>query len=211
MPPELRDLINDLAVALKAADARLPQARSHSRAAPRTYQPGVGPHSEDETVELIANELAFIHGPNYRDRVHRLVAYSSQDRQKCDLCIGAGRPFDWVLEVKLLRLLGDNGKPNGNMLMHVLSPYTSDRSAVTDCKKLLSAALGRRKAVVIVAYEDPERPAARAVEAFERLATMHVSLGPRIEAPFAGLAHPVHREGCIFAWEVCGPAHGPVG
>jgi hypothetical protein len=39
----------------------------------------------------------------------------------------------------MLRLMGDNGKPNDNMLMHILSPYPSHRSALTDCQKLLRA------------------------------------------------------------------------
>ena len=30
-----------------------------------------------------------------------------------------------------LRLKGDNGKPNDNMLMHILSPYPQHRSALT--------------------------------------------------------------------------------
>jgi hypothetical protein len=34
----------------------------------------------------------------------------------------------------MLRLLGDNGKLNDNMLMHVLSPYQAHRSALTDCE-----------------------------------------------------------------------------
>ena len=36
----------------------------------------------------------------------------------------------------MLRFLGDNGKPNDNILMHVLSPYPQHRSALTDCEKL---------------------------------------------------------------------------
>lgn len=32
--------------------------------------------------------------------------------------------------------LGDNGKPNDNMIMHILSPYPDHRSALTDCSKL---------------------------------------------------------------------------
>ena len=31
-----------------------------------------------------------------------------------------------IQEVKMLRLMGDNGKPNDNMLMHILSPYPAD-------------------------------------------------------------------------------------
>lgn len=60
-------------------------------------------------------------------------------RQKCDLCVGASSSWDWAIEIKMLRLMGDNGKPNDNMLMHILSPYAGDRSALTDCVKLLES------------------------------------------------------------------------
>jgi hypothetical protein len=32
-------------------------------------------------------------------------------------------PWGWAIEVKMLRLMGDNGKLNDNMVMHILSPY----------------------------------------------------------------------------------------
>ena len=44
-------------------------------------------------------------------------------RQKCDLCVGTPLTWEWAVEIKMLRLMGDNGKPNHNMLMHILSPY----------------------------------------------------------------------------------------
>ena len=44
--------------------------------------------------------------------------------------------WDWAIEAKMLRMFGDNGKLNDNMLMHVLSPYPAHRSALTDCGKL---------------------------------------------------------------------------
>ena len=53
----------------------------------------------------------------------------------------------------MLRLMGDNGKPNDNMLMHILSPYPKDRSALTDCAKLLGSGLVGRKAIVIYGFD----------------------------------------------------------
>jgi hypothetical protein len=41
------------------------------------------------------------------------------------------------------RILGDNGKLNDNMLMHILSPYPQHRSAVTDCNKLRAGTISR--------------------------------------------------------------------
>jgi hypothetical protein len=82
----------------------------------------------------------------------------------------------------MLRLLGDNGKPNDNILMHILSPYPAHRSAVTDTEKLLASGLSGRKAIVIYAYEYPKWPTLPAILAFERLATARVVLSCRVEA-----------------------------
>ena len=49
--------------------------------------------------------------------------------------------------------MGDNGKPNDNMLMHVLSPYPNDRSALTDCVKLVESGLNGLKAVLVYGFD----------------------------------------------------------
>ena len=52
---------------------------------------------------------------------------------------------EWAIEVKMLRLMGDNGKPNDNMLMHILSPYERHRSASAriddQCRRALATEL----------------------------------------------------------------------
>lgn len=60
--------------------------------------------------------------------------------QKCDLVLEG----EWAVEVKMLRCLGDNGKPNDNILMHILSPYPAHRSALTDCMKLRDSGFAER-------------------------------------------------------------------
>ena len=50
--------------------------------------------------------------------------------------------------------------------MHILSPYAGDRSALTDCVKLLESGLTGRKAVVIYGFDYPNLPMDPAVEAF---------------------------------------------
>ena len=44
-----------------------------------------------------------------------------------------------------------------------------------------------------------------AIEAFEALARVRVSLGPRYVAAYQGLVHPVHRSGRVFGWELGQP------
>jgi hypothetical protein len=49
------------------------------------------------------------------------------------VCLGGPAPWEWAIEVKMLRFMGDNGKLNDNIVMHILSPYPEHRSALTDC------------------------------------------------------------------------------
>jgi hypothetical protein len=104
--------------------------------------------------------------------------------------------------VKMLRFNGDNGKPNDNMLMHILSPYPKHRSALTDCQKLVGSGFEQPYALLIYGYDYDEWPMEPAVEAFEQLARCRVQLGPRHFARFDGLIHPVHQRGGVFVWEI---------
>ena len=51
-----------------------------------------------------------------------------------------------------LRLKGDNGKPNDNMLMHILSPYPQDTAVPSRLHQAQSLRVRRRRAIVIVGY-----------------------------------------------------------
>jgi hypothetical protein len=108
----------------------------------------------------------------------------------------------WAIEAKMLRLYGDNGKLNDNMLMHILSPYPEHRSALTDCRKLVQSGLEGRKAIVIYAYESAQFPTGPAIKAFELLANDVVRLSERSTACFDGLMHPIHEGGFVFGWEI---------
>lgn len=134
-------------------------------------------------------------------RIQLGVPYPSATRQKCDLAIVDGYGH-WFIEFKKLRLMGDNGKPNDNMLMHILSPYNQHRSALTDCEKLARSGFEGRKAIVIYGYEYIEYPLEPAIAAFEQLAGLRVMLGERHSHPFSGLCHPVHKAGNVYGWEV---------
>jgi hypothetical protein len=58
------------------------------------------------------------------------------------------------------------------------------------------------KVIAIIGYSYPELPLEPALRAFELLAANDVQLGPRAEAGFDDLQHPIHREGSIAAWQV---------
>jgi hypothetical protein len=146
-------------------------------------------------------ELARTYPATYRV-VQTGVPYPNMPRQKCDLLIAPSDGRLWAIEVKVLRLMGDNGKPNDNMLMHILSPYPKHRSALTDCQKLLGSGFEQPCALLIYGYDYDDWPMELAVEAFEQLARYKVQLGTRHFASFNGLIHPVHQRGGVFVWEI---------
>ena len=104
-------------------------------------------------------------------------------RQKCDLWVG--QPYEWLIEIKMARLRGDNGKPDDTAIKDVLSPYDSDRSALADCTKLANAEFNCRKAIVIYGFDYPDRPLDPVIDAFELLAVRKVQLGQREVVSFA--------------------------
>jgi hypothetical protein len=187
---------------MKAADSLKPQASSSRTGKP--YAPGIGPHTESQTTTLVFEFLKLPEGSAYRGKVELEVPYERASRSRCDVSLGERPSWEWCVEIKMLRLMGDNGKPNDNILMHILSPYPAHRSALTDCEKLLSSGLAGRKAILIYGYDYPQWPMDPAIEAFEVLAKRAVGLSARHQAAFSGLVHPVHQAGRVFGWELAG-------
>ena len=130
----------------------------------------------------------------------QFAPYPDQPRQKCDLYFGD--PLEWVVEAKMARFRGDNGKPDDTSLKDLLSPYPSDRSALTDATKLARSGFPCGKAILIYGFNYPDRPLEPAIHAFERLALERVDLGTRIASPIDDLVHPVDAGGTVFGWEV---------
>ncbi len=48
----------------------------------------------------------------------------------------------------MLRVMRDNGTVEPPAVLHVLSPYPADHSAVTDCPKLLGSGFECRKGII---------------------------------------------------------------
>jgi hypothetical protein len=94
----------------------------------------------------------------------------------------------------MLRMFGDNGKLNDNMLMHVLSPYSARRSALTDCGKLIRSGLPGRKAIVIFGVRLQRLAMDSAIKAFETLASQRVILGDQHAAAYDHLVHHCLRQ-----------------
>jgi hypothetical protein len=112
----LADLVMDFAQGIQAVDALAPVASSSRTGA--SYQPGIGPHTEGQTIKLVMAYLTEADPQRYAS--YQLgVPYGDGTRQTCDVCLGGPRPWDWAIEVKMLRLMGDNGKLNDNMVQPV--------------------------------------------------------------------------------------------
>ena len=190
---QLLSLVVDFAAAMTRVDQRGPQASSPRSG--RIYQPGIGPHPEDQAVDLVLAELQATAPAQYANARVR-VPYPTS-RQKCDLLVG-----EWAIEIKMARPNGDNGKPDDTSIKDILSPYESDRSAVSDAMKLATTTLAPRKAIVIYGFECPRRPLATIIDAFELLASRSANLGPRCQAALGPLCHPIHQAGTVFGWEI---------
>lgn len=191
---ELDEITKSLALGIQIADERRPTAANARSGV--LYRPGIGPHTESQTTQM-----AIAAAPSFHE-YHFEVPYPLVPRAKCDLCLG--EPIEWAIEIKMLRLMGDNGKLNDNMLMHILSPYPAHRSALTDCQKLATSGFDARTGIVIFGYDYDDWPMDPAIDAFERLASATTALSERSIAAFKSLIHPIHTRGRVFGWEILG-------
>lgn len=101
----LETICLDFAKALSIADSKGPVCHGRNRSS----LPGLGPHGEDRAVELTLSEMKLDHPERYREYCGQHLPYPDS-KQKVDLWLGS--PLEWVLEVKMARFFGDNGKPD---------------------------------------------------------------------------------------------------
>ena len=191
----LREIIQHFAGALKEVDERRPVEGS--------YDPGIGPHPEEEAVSLALQELGESFPGRYAEASPH--PYPSSGRE-CDIVI----PGHWAIEVKLARPYRDNGDVSPYWVKKVLSPYPDDypgsRSAVGDCLKLAGSDFEERKALMVIGYEHdpPKIEVGTAVEALELITeeVQGVRLGPRQESSAEDLVHDVFERSTVYGWEV---------
>ena len=191
MPIQLSNFVDQFADALKRVDERELQHR--------TYQPGIGPHTESKTIDLIVDELAEVDPEIYGSADEETFPSS---RKRCDLVI----PGHWAVELKLARPFGDNGSESQHWMKNLLYPYAGNTSVIGDCMKLQNSDFSEREAVVVFGYEHmpPKISLEVAVEALEVIAeeVCQIELGPRFEAKVQNLVHPVHQQARVYGWEV---------
>jgi predicted DNA-binding protein (UPF0251 family) len=195
----LNEIVKDFAECLMRADSKRPRAKK--------YNPGIAPFDEKTAVRLVVEELKQFKPKQYGAYLYPQQSYPEKNSQgkinrKCDLCVGHSAPWEWAIEIKLLRFLGNNGKPNDNMLTHILSPYEQSCSSLTDAEKLVASSIAKSKAIIIYGFENDDWPLSKAIEAFETLAARKVHMGSKVSADFRNLIHPIHKKGKVFGWKI---------
>jgi hypothetical protein len=136
------------------------------------------------------------------ERIEADIPYPKSLRQKCDWKWTTPSEEVFFIEAKMMRLMGDNGKPNDNILTHILSPYPQQRSALTDCQKLLASGFSGTPTILIYGYEYEGYSLEPVIDAFEYLASKTVRLSQRFMSAFSGLVHPVHQGGAVYGWTI---------
>ncbi|MGA8805217.1 MAG: hypothetical protein WB866_11040, partial [Solirubrobacterales bacterium] len=134
----------------------------------------------------------------------QFIAYPAAAAKKCDIWLG--EPLEWVIEVKMGRFRGDNGKPDDTGIKDLISPFSADRSALTDGVKLAESEFAAKKAVLVYGFDDSDRPLGDAIDTLDALLRRRVVIRDKKEAEFAELRHPVFQSGRVVGWEIGGVA-----
>jgi hypothetical protein len=104
-------------------------------------RPVLAPYPENKAMELVDDELG--------ESVACCLRASYPLSRGCaseGAISGWGDPPEWVVEVKMGRFRGDNGKPDDTGIKDLVSPFR-DRSALIDGVKLAESQFSSPKAV----------------------------------------------------------------
>ncbi len=156
---ELKEIVERIAGLIPVIDSTT-EIQNHNRRNKRPYVKGIVTLFEpDFTKELVRcwpskypSELSFIDDE---------YSYPSS-KETCDLVITNSEielpfgQFEWAIEMKYLRLVGNNGNNNDYVMQKAISPFLKDRSLVHDIEKLKLATFGQRKAVIFYGFDYDE-------------------------------------------------------
>ena len=191
---DFKKIISDFALSMKKIDSTKPVYVSQ-RKNKNVYKPGIGPHTETATINLVVNELK---KDKFYTKIEREIKYPNS-RKSCDLKFNIG---DKILfsEVKMMRIMGDNNKANDNIFMHIFSPYEKQNSALTDGLKLLKSGFDGEKSIIIYGYDYDDFPIEKTISLFEKTTKDFFNISERYSSSFEKLVHPVHTRGSVYGW-----------
>ncbi|MEN6292039.1 MAG: hypothetical protein ABFD07_08525 [Methanobacterium sp.] len=178
---EYRDIVITIADILKEFDTEKPVHKA--------FQPGIGPFGEPQIVSTIAQRLS-------------MKGIQAKTKRTPDLDI----QNQWLIEFKIVRPYGDNGKEAENWSVNMLHPYSGNVSLIGDAIKLTSLNSLSRKGLFVIGYEhNPARislnPLLDSFEAIVRQ-VIGINLGKRIEEKREGLVHPEHQVLRCIGWPI---------
>lgn len=154
---ELMEIVEKIADLIPIID-RTTSIQNSNRRNKRPYIKGVATLFEPQfTKEIVKSwptefkdELSFINDE---------ISYPDNSRETCDLVISSMKEeipfgqFEWAIEIKYLRLVGNNGNNNDYVMQKAISPFLKDRSLIHDIEKLKSATFGKRKAIIFYGFD----------------------------------------------------------
>ena len=191
---DFKKIISDFALSIKKIDSTKPVYVSQ-RKNKNVYKPGIGPHTETATINLVVNELK---KDKFYTKIEREIKYPNS-RKSCDLKFNINNKILFS-EVKMMRIMGDNNKANDNIFMHIFSPYEKQNSAVTDGLKLLKSGFDGEKSIIIYGYDYDDFPIEKTISLFEKTTKDFFNISERYSASFEKLVHPVHTRGSVYGW-----------
>ena len=191
---DFKKIISDFALSMKKIDSTKPVYVSQ-RKNKNIYKPGVGPHTETATINLVVNELK---QDKFYTKIEREIKYPNS-RKSCDLKFNINNKILFS-EVKMMRIMGDNNKANDNIFMHIFSPYENQNSALTDGLKLLKSGFDGEKSIIIYGYDYDDFPIEKTISLFEKTTKDFFNISERYSASFEKLVHPVHTRGSVYGW-----------
>ena len=154
---ELMEIVEKIADLIPIID-RTTSIQNSNRRNKRPYVKGVATLFEPQfTKEIVRSwstefkdELSFINDE---------ISYPENSRETCDLVVSSIKEeiplgqFEWAIEIKYLRLVGNNGNNNDYVMQKAISPFLKDRSLIHDIEKLKNAKFGKRKAIIFYGFD----------------------------------------------------------
>lgn len=153
---ELEQIVERIASLVPLIDEST-EIQNHNRRNKRPYLKGVATLFEPQfTKELVRcwNEYY----PGELSHIHDEHPYPDS-KETCDFVLTTNGfdvkfgNFEWAIEIKYLRLVGNNGNNNDYVLQKSISPFLKDRSLVHDIEKLKNATFSKRKAVIFYGFD----------------------------------------------------------
>ena len=159
---ELKQIVGRITESIPMIDSTT-QIQNHNRRNKRPYIKGVPTLWEPQFVKELVGWWRKNHGDelsDINDEFPYPTGTTARGRgETCDVVLTGEDTeviwgnYEWAVEIKYLRLVGNNGNNNDYVMQKAISPYLKDRSLVHDIEKIKGASFAKRRAVVFYGFE----------------------------------------------------------